>query len=145
MKIISNQKNRKILKLIIFFFPISLIIAFIFFQIYYGFYLDFFELLITQEPKNRPIISDPSFYEYWMGEDKALENATAIAFILSGIVGFIVSTIFFKKRNKRFGILYALLAMGILVLGLEEISWGQRIFNLETPEFLSELCYPLEF
>ena len=138
MKLISNKKHRKILKLIIFFFPISLIAAFVFFQIQYGFYLEFFELLTApHEPARPPTLIDPSFYEYWMGEDKAVENASAIAFIFSGIVGLIITGIFFKRGNKKFGILYLLLAIGFLVLGFEEISWGQRILNFETPEIFS--------
>ena len=72
-----------------------------------------------------------------MGEDNAVENATAIAFIFSGIVGLIITGIFVKRGNKKFGILFLLLAIGFLVLGFEEISWGQRILNFETPEIFS--------
>ena len=51
-----------------------------------------------------------------MGEDNAVENATAIAFIFSGIVGLIITGIFVKRGNKKFGILFLLLAIGFLVL-----------------------------
>ena len=143
MKIISNQKNRKILKFIIFFFPISFIIAYVFFQIYFGYYIHFFELLTLSsdqlvDPMHiQVLLIGPSWYEYWMGEDNAVENVTAIAFIISAIVGFVITWIFIKKENKKFAILYMFLAISFLIVGMEEISWAQRIFNLETPEIFS--------
>jgi len=137
MKLISNQKNRTALKLIIFFFSISLIAVFIFIQVYYGFYEEFFDLLMKENVGEPPPDRNPEFYKLLLKEDGIVENLTALVLILSGILGIIITTIFFKKRNIKFGILYLLLAVGFLVLGFEEISWGQRIFNLETPELFS--------
>ncbi len=84
-----------------------------------------------------PIGFDYEIYEDLVDEDGPVENASAILFILSGIVGFVITAIFCKRRNKKFAILWALLAIGFLVLGFEEISWTQRIFNLETTESFS--------
>ncbi len=75
------------------------------------------------------------------GEDGIFETAGAIFFLISAIL-FLV--IFFKNRNNdgQFilkNIFYLLLGCAFLLAFLEEISWGQRIFNLTTPEFLQEI------
>jgi hypothetical protein len=74
-------------------------------------------------------------------EDGLFESLTAIFFLLASIFFFIL---FWKSRsgnNLRFfttkrNIFYLLLFL-VFFLGFgEEISWGQRIFNLKTPEII---------
>ncbi len=74
-------------------------------------------------------------------EDGFFETAGAIWFLLSAIVFF---TIFVKNRKNtdRFVIRYIfffLLGVTFLFVFLEEISWGQRIFNIDTPQLFQEL------
>lgn len=45
--------------------------------------------------------------------------------------------LYFLKTRKN--IFFLLLAVGIFFLAGEEISWGQRIFNIQTPEALSQI------
>lgn len=45
----------------------------------------------------------------------------------------------YKIKNTRKSLVFALLSLGILFVTLEEISWGQRIFDWQTPESLSEI------
>lgn len=41
-----------------------------------------------------------------------------------------------RQRETVFFLAYSFLAIGLLVIGMEEISWGQRIFNMNTPSVL---------
>ena len=45
------------------------------------------------------------------------------------------------SRNGRYRWFFTLLAIASFYTFMEEISWGQRLFNLATPEFFSEHSY----
>ena len=65
-------------------------------------------------------------------EEGLFENLTAICFIIAAIFFF---RTYLLSRNFFF-----LFLCVIFVLGAgEELSWGQRIFNLKTPDFLNEI------
>ncbi len=65
-------------------------------------------------------------------EDGLFETAGAIFFLLTAIL-FLIK--FLKNKNFIF-----LLLSFIFLLGFcEEISWGQRIFNISTPQFYEEI------
>jgi hypothetical protein len=77
-------------------------------------------------------------------EDALFESLTAIFFLIASIFFFIL---FWKSKsgnNFRFfrtnrNIFYLLLFF-VFILGFgEEISWGQRIFNIKTPEIIREI------
>jgi len=74
-------------------------------------------------------------------EDGIYENFTAIFYLLSGILmlfSFVRSKSeeggYFLKTNRN----YFFLLLGLLFLFFcgEEISWGQRILDIKTPEIL---------
>jgi hypothetical protein len=71
-------------------------------------------------------------------EDSVVECAQFFLFLISGYVAL---KIFFKiKKNKKLhSTLFLLLSISLFFVAFEEISWGQRIFNLETPKTLQEL------
>jgi hypothetical protein len=67
-------------------------------------------------------------------EDGPVENWTSLlyffAFVVAGLIGW-----GFKKQGQGIlRILYAGLALGCLFVALEEIGWGQRILNFQSPE-----------
>jgi hypothetical protein len=68
-------------------------------------------------------------------EDGIYENLGALFFLLSSILFFIT---YFKSQPKK-NIFFLLLGILLLVAFLEEISWGQRIFNIDTPELFQEM------
>lgn len=71
-------------------------------------------------------------------EDGLFESLTAISFLLTAVV----FSIYFVRTKKIINLLIAL----IFVFGAgEEISWGQRIFNYETPESIAEINTQKEF
>lgn len=74
-------------------------------------------------------------------EDGIVQNCSAICWLLSSIVSFylffksgsIKEKYFLKAKRNYF---FMLLGLFFLFCCGEEISWGQRIFNVGTPEFL---------
>ena len=71
-------------------------------------------------------------------EDSVIEYAQAFFYFLSSIVSFFVSIKFLKNKMTLLGVLYGILAIGLLFTSLEEISWGQRIFNIPNPNFFEK-------
>ena len=67
-------------------------------------------------------------------EDGPYEVVGAIFFLLASILFF---TAFFKSKTNK-NIFFLLLGLLFLFAFLEEISWGQRIFNLSTPQSIKE-------
>jgi len=74
-------------------------------------------------------------------EDSIVENSGAVCYLLAAILSFFL--FFNSKANKgkylfkiKRNIFYLLLGLFFLVCLGEEISWGQRIFNLSTPEWV---------
>jgi hypothetical protein len=66
-------------------------------------------------------------------EDSFVENVTFFAFLLAG--GYMLASL--KARDGRMW--YALLAAGCLLVAGEEVSWGQRLFEIPTPPELWSL------
>ncbi len=81
---------------------------------------------------------------YLAKEDGIYETAAAICFFLTSLAFFYL---YFKdiKGNQLFiiktkrNLFYILLALLFLFGAGEEISWGQRIFDFQTPEELKEM------
>jgi len=78
-------------------------------------------------------------------EDKYFENVGAIGFFLTSLVFFYG---FIKSLKSKLVIDWYIRLQRVIVIGLafifffaggEEISWGQRIFNIQTPEALAEV------
>lgn len=75
-------------------------------------------------------------------EDKFVENFTAAAFLLSGII--LIAAALSGRRYFR-SPAYILGGAAMAFLAGEEISWGQRIIGFETPAFLETLNTRGEF
>jgi len=77
-------------------------------------------------------------YYNFAREDSIVEYTTSILYFLSFVFSLVIALNFIKGKNKIFALLYIVLSTAFLFAGFEEISWGQRIFLLETTEFFSE-------
>jgi hypothetical protein len=77
---------------------------------------------------------DPYYYVTLAKEDNLVEWATVFFFVLAGIFSLVI---FFrsKKRSEWF---YMLFGIGCMLFALEEISWGQRIFGMQSTSFFVE-------
>ena len=84
--------------------------------------------------------TDETFFrERYVVEDGLLEWSSSIALAVCSVIMFLR---FLRAKSKPFLFFRATLlgAALIFLFGAgEEISWGQRIFDIETPESLKEL------
>jgi hypothetical protein len=95
-------------------------------------------------------IADPDRFRAWMQEDGWVEWWTFHAFFGAGLVTVWTLRGSFKRPGAtpaprwlyRSGL--ALLALFCLVVAMEEISWGQRLFGLKPPEFFLAENYQQE-
>ncbi len=81
----------------------------------------------------------PEFYvERYVIEDGAIEWLTVIALVASAALMLARAWKLKKVRTPLF-LFVTLMAAAVFLFGAgEEISWGQRIFSVETPEWLAE-------
>ena len=79
----------------------------------------------------------PEWYNHLIKEDGVLENITAIVLLFGAILAFFRIRNFDKNNKWRIGF-YSFLLLGLFFAFGEEISWGQRIFNTQTPDFFEE-------
>jgi len=77
---------------------------------------------------------------YWnlVEEDHLVENLQSCVFFLGFVVTLFVAYRFFSTRQNFLGLLYLVLAFALFFVVMEEISWGQRIFNISTPTVIKE-------
>lgn len=113
-------------------------------SIFQFFSVGFFILLFTVL-----LILNPEAYDSLSREDLLIENLTSVFLAVAGF--FFFRSSFFSIKNSTFEYRWwrtgLLMFAGLLFLvaAAEEISWGQRIFNFETPEQLLPLNDQNEF
>lgn len=86
------------------------------------------------------LLDDHLHYLKFVSEDGVVENLTALFFFISGIFAFLLRkrAVYFKQEIIRKIFFWAciVISLALFLVAFEEISWGQRIFNFKTPEFL---------
>ena len=88
-------------------------------------------------------LASPAGFHDFAQEDRPLEWLSAL-FLISGSVLFALEVV--RRRRDLVGLLCAiLLCLALFVIGMEEISWGQRLFGFATPERLAEVNWQAEF
>jgi hypothetical protein len=70
----------------------------------------------------------------WTREDGAIESAGFACFIVAGLLAFVAASRARPARRQAFAA--AALGAVLVVAAGEEISWGQRLFEVETPALL---------
>jgi hypothetical protein len=80
--------------------------------------------------------TNPAYFtDVYVREDGLIETLSAVALFFGAVVCFYRVATLRKLRSACFLSCTALLGVLFLFGAGEEISWGQRIFNIETPEF----------
>jgi len=74
---------------------------------------------------------DYSTYEPLGLEDGLIEWLQFFFFFISSIFAFLIA-LGNKRINKSIFIIYLLLSLSLIFIALEEISWGQRLFGVES-------------
>jgi hypothetical protein len=85
----------------------------------------------------------PDSFVHLFREDGPFENATAICYALSAVACIALAVRARGRTGLR--VWLALLALLFIVVGGEEISWGQRLLGFGTPEGLAEINVQEEF
>lgn len=82
----------------------------------------------------------PETYRMLVVEDGPLEYLQFFLYLISAVYAFRIF-LHFKKipKKKVYAILFLLLSLGLLFVAKEEISWGQRLLGIETPEAIAEI------
>jgi len=106
------QKNFRKIKLTVFFIPIIIIVVILSIKTFLG-------------PIYPPYIS-------FISEDGPVEYLTFIVYIITFIVSMLVANSLRKLKRKRSAILFFIFAFMFILIAIEEVSWGQRIFGFET-------------
>ena len=86
---------------------------------------------------------DRETVSYLTREDGGFESLGAFYFLISSVLFFVAYRLSSKGSSLlvmtfRKNVFYFLLGVVFLVGFMEEISWGQRILNLRTPEIISQ-------
>lgn len=67
-------------------------------------------------------------------EDKLIENTQVVVLLLALWWASKSIKLFFKKGYSLHAIIFLIICLGLLFIAGDEISWGQRIFHLATPQ-----------
>ena len=77
-------------------------------------------------------------FEEYVKEDGIVEWLTVVGLLLGSFVCFSRLAVLWKKKNWWFLLVTFGLGLFLFFAAGEEISWGQRIFGLKTPEYFQE-------
>ncbi len=77
---------------------------------------------------------DPYYYVTLTKEDNLVEWASVIFFLLAGCLSFFLTF----KSGKMSQWFYIFFGIACIFFALEEVSWGQRVFELESTQFFME-------
>ncbi|MEW6363188.1 MAG: hypothetical protein AB1714_00965 [Acidobacteriota bacterium] len=86
----------------------------------------------------------PRSYERMIQEDHLVEYAQSAIYFLASMITACSVKRFFGSGRRGAAVLYVLLAVGLMFVACEEISWGQRLFNLGAPELFRRNNYQQE-
>ncbi len=78
---------------------------------------------------------DRHFYLFLTYEDHALEVFSALIYLTATLISIRVTLHYYKIGDAFAAVLYGLFGVAMLLIFCEEISWGQRIFGIESSEF----------
>ena len=74
-------------------------------------------------------------FGFWLLEENApIEILTFIIFIYTGLLGIYTIKNFNKSLEKYVSFFYIFFSICLILIAMEEISWGQWFFHFETPE-----------
>jgi len=82
--------------------------------------------------------TDEKVYRIFVAEDGIVEWFTVIGLLIIMVISFKRVLQLKAVRSRRFIVMTALLGAFFFLGAGEEVSWGQRIFNVETPEFFRQ-------
>lgn len=86
------------------------------------------------------IVTGLAGYRAWFSEEDGLAENLQVVFLLVAASGAGVVVRHRRRRGERLlATLYAGLAVALVFVAGEEVSWGQRLFGIETPPALAAI------
>lgn len=83
-------------------------------------------------------LMEPQFADRLAKEDDIVEYLTAIFSLLAALITLGLAVYLVFKKKLVLAAVAGILFVGFFVIGMEEISWMQRILNVETPEYFRQ-------
>jgi hypothetical protein len=77
----------------------------------------------------------PEIYYYFITEDSLSEYAQAGFYLMASLITALFVRCCVPHKLYFLAALYALLSLGLFFVGMEEISWGQRVLDIANPEY----------
>lgn len=77
-------------------------------------------------------------FDFLVAEDMAGEWAQEVAWFVAFVLAVVVTIRLARSGDRTLTILYSVLVLGLFFIVGEEVSWGQRIFGFDTPDYLEE-------
>lgn len=84
-------------------------------------------------------------WRYLGSEGGLSEYGTAIAYLLIPLFTYQIARQFWRHQKKIMTSFYFLFTAGAFFIGMEELSWGQKIIGFEEPKFWAENNVQSEF
>ncbi len=79
-------------------------------------------------------------------ENNIVEQLTFVSLLIGSLQGLYLAWWTKVKKKELFvWSFYALFSLGLLLIAMEEISWGQQIFKFQTPDFIKAINDQEEF
>lgn len=88
---------------------------------------------------------DSLVWENLSSERGVSEYGTAIFYLLVSVFAYPMVRPFWREGRKLMAVCYGLLTLAGFFVGMEEISWGQRLIGFEEPQFWAEHNAQSEF
>ena len=76
----------------------------------------------------------PVAYNYFVSEDSWVEYGTFVCYMMAVLL--ILGAMIRDRSMRRPG--YILLCLGLFFVAMEEISWGQRLLGIRTPQMIAQ-------
>ena len=108
------MKNRKTFKILIAIFPILFLLIMLYLRTYHS-----------------------TFYDIIGKEDNVIEWMQFIFFLSSAILAIFIA-VNMGKLSKLMRVIFIIISLGLMFVAFEEISWGERVFNIDAPEIFEE-------
>lgn len=77
----------------------------------------------------------PLLYLHLVSEDGLVESLTMLVYAVAGVLGGLTARALQRAGDARHALAYAGLALGMLCVAGEEISWGQRLLQFTPPAY----------
>lgn len=80
----------------------------------------------------------PSTFQYFVREDSLSEYAQSAFYLLGSFFALLTVSQCLRNRLRLHAALYSILALGLFFIGMEEVSWGQRIVGITNPDYFNK-------